>query len=61
MLPYIKLLVRGVSCNMYEDLKKQQIIVEIKGLVDKAEEFKTDLDSYCEFMRETFLATSGIN
>lgn len=46
---------------MYEELKKQQIIVEITELVDKAEEFSNELDSYCEFMRETFLATSGIN
>lgn len=46
---------------MYNDLKKQNIIVEINGLIDKAEEFKNELDSYCEFMLETFLATSGIN
>lgn len=46
---------------MYEDLKKEQIIVELKNLVDKVEEFKTDVDCYCEFMRETFLATSGLN
>lgn len=48
-------------CIMYEDLKKEQIIVELKDLVNKAEEFKTDVDCYCEFMRETFLATSGLN
>lgn len=46
---------------MYNDLKKQNIIVKINGLIDKAEEFKNELDSYCEFMLETFLATSGIN
>lgn len=46
---------------MYEDLKKEQIIVELKNLIDKAEEYKNDVDCYCEFMRETFLATSGLN
>lgn len=46
---------------MYEDLKNEKIIVELKGLVEKADEFKNDLDCYCEFMRETFLATSGVN
>ena len=46
---------------MYEELKKEQIIVELKGLIEKSDEFKSDLDSYCEFMLETFLATSGTN
>ena len=46
---------------MYEELKNEGIIVELKNLVDKAEEFKSDLDCYCEFMRESFLSTSGIN
>ncbi len=46
---------------MYEELKNEGIIVELKNLVDKAEEFKSDLDCYCEFMRESFLGTSGIN
>ena len=48
-------------CVMYEDLKKEQIIVELKSLINKADEFKSDIDCYCEFMRETFLATSGLN
>ncbi len=46
---------------MFEDLKKEGIIVDLQNLVDKAEEFKSDLDSYCEFMRECILGTSGIN
>lgn len=46
---------------MYEDLKKEKIIVELKDLIDKADEFKDDVDCYCTFMRETFLATSGLN
>ena len=46
---------------MYEELKNDGIIIELKDLVDKAEEFKTDLDAYCEFMKETFLGTSGVN
>ncbi len=46
---------------MFDDLKKENIIIELKNLVDKADEFKSDIDCYCEFMRETFLATSGLN
>ena len=33
----------------------------LENLVDKAEEFKSDLDCYCEFMKETFLGTSCLN
>ncbi len=46
---------------MFEELKNDGIIVELKTLVDKAEEFKSDLDCYCEFMLEAFLSTSGVN
>ena len=46
---------------MYDDLKREEIIVELNVLINRADEFKNDLDSYCEFMLETFLATSGIN
>ncbi len=46
---------------MYEELKLKGLIIELKDLVDKAEEFKSDLDCYCEFMRDSFLATSGLN
>ena len=46
---------------MYKELKDKNIIVEINELVKKADEFKSDLDMYCEFMRERFLAVSGNN
>ena len=46
---------------MYEELKKNDIIVELKTLIDKAEEFQSDIDAYCDFMKQTFLATSGQN
>ena len=46
---------------MFEELKNDGIIVELKALVDKADEFKSDLDCYCEFMLESFLSTSGQN
>lgn len=46
---------------MFYDLKNEGVIVELRSLVDKAEDFKSDLDSYCEFMLETFLNTSGVN
>lgn len=46
---------------MFEDLKNDKIIVEITNLVDKVEEFKDDIDSYCEFMKGVILNTSGLN
>lgn len=46
---------------MYEELKKNDIIVELKTLIDKAEEFQSDIGAYCDFMKQTFLATSGMN
>jgi hypothetical protein len=46
---------------MFDDLKKEGIIVELKELVEKAEELKTDMDAYCEFMKEVFLGTSSLN
>ena len=46
---------------MFEELKNDGIIVDLQDLVDKADEFKSDMDSYCVFMKEMFLGTSGIN
>ena len=48
-------------CIMYEELKRERIIVELKELINKADDVKDDVDSYCEFMKETFLAVSGLN
>ncbi len=46
---------------MFEDLKKEGLIIDLELLVEKAEEFKSDMDAYCEFMKETFLGTSCMN
>ena len=46
---------------MNEDFKKEDVIVELKTLIDTAEEFKSEIDAYCEFMKGVFLNTSGIN
>lgn len=46
---------------MYDDLKNERIIIELKELIEKIEEEMDDIDSYCAFMKETFLATSGLN
>lgn len=48
-------------CIMYEELKNERIIVELKELINKADDVKDDVDCYCEFMKETFLAVSGLN
>ena len=46
---------------MFDDLKKEGVIVELKDLINKADELKTDMDAYCEFMKEVFLGTSSEN
>ncbi len=46
---------------MYNDLKKDEIIVEIVNLVDKVDSYKEDIDAYCQFMKGVFLSTSGLN
>lgn len=50
---------------MYENLKNEKIIVELKILLDKAEQIEEsedeDLDGYCTFMKEVILSTSGLN
>ncbi len=46
---------------MYEEFKKNDIIVEMKTLIDTAEEYKDEINAYCEFMKGVFLATSGLN
>ena len=40
---------------MFEDLKKEKIVVEITNLVEKAEKTQQDIDSYCEFMKGVIL------
>jgi hypothetical protein len=46
---------------MYEDLKKNELIKDMQEMLEKAEEFKNDMDKYCEFMRQVFLNTSCLN
>ncbi len=46
---------------MFDDLKKEKIVVEITNLIEKAEETKADMDAYCEFMKGVILNTSGLN
>lgn len=46
---------------MYDDLLKQQIIIELKNLIKKAEKLDEDKDSYCEFMRQMILNTYSTN
>ncbi len=52
---------QGVCIIMYDELKNNEVIVELKTLIDIAEEFQSEIDAYCEFMKQTFLATSGLN
>lgn len=46
---------------MYDDLKKEEIIVEIVNLIGEIEQYQEDVDAYCEFMKGVILSTSGLN
>ncbi len=46
---------------MNEEFKKEDVIQELKTLIDAAEEYQSEIDAYCEFMKGMFLNTSGIN
>lgn len=46
---------------MNEEFFDNEILNEIKTLVDKAEEVKGDIDNYCMFMKQMFLSNSGLN
>ncbi len=49
---------------MYNDLKNERIIVDIKSYEDVAnltDENRDDVDMYCDFMKERFLMLSGSN
>lgn len=46
---------------MNENFKEEHVIIELKTLFDTADEFKSEIDAYCKFMKGVFLNTSGIN
>lgn len=46
---------------MYENLKNEDIIVEIINLVDNVEIYEADVNAYCAFMKNVILSTSGLN
>ena len=51
---------------MYEDLKNDKIIVEVRLLIESAEHgdeiyYDEDLDAYCAFMKDVIMSTSGLN
>ena len=45
----------------FENLKNENIIIEIRALIDQSIDDLDDIDSYCEFIREMILNTSGLN
>ena len=49
------------GCVMYNQLKSQNIIIDLEALVKSAEEFDEITSSYAEFMRERILSVSGMN
>ena len=47
---------------MYEeDLKRKQLIEELKDLIEKAESLEKDSDMYCEYMKRMILSTYSTN
>ncbi len=50
---------------MFEDLKKEKIIVDLKTLIEDTAasngEYDEDMDAYCTFMKGLIMSTSGLN
>ena len=49
---------------MYNDLKNERIIVDMKSYNEVShldEENRDDIDLYCDFLKERFLTLSGNN
>lgn len=46
---------------MYEELKRKQLIEELKSLIMKAESEEDDDDIYCAFMKGMILNTYSAN
>lgn len=44
----------------FDDLKNENVIIEIRALIDASDDLD-DIDGYCQFMREMILNTSGLN
>ncbi len=44
---------------MFNDLKKEKLIIEITNLIQNGQ--ADDIDDYCEFMKDVILNTSGLN
>ena len=52
-------MMRGMCIMIYNE--ENDVIKEIKTLVDKAQEFRAEIDAYCGFMKQMFLEGSCEN
>lgn len=43
------------------DLENEDIVVEIRQLVDSIDSVKGEINIYCDLMKQMFLASSGEN
>ncbi len=51
---------------MFDELKQNQIIVDLKLLIEDAVHgdeiyYDEDMDAYCAFMKDMIMSTSGLN
>ncbi len=46
---------------MYNELKKENIIIELETLLKDYQNIDENITSYAEFMKERILGVSGIN
>lgn len=46
---------------MYNELKKEKIVLDLENLVKEAKDFDEDLSTYMLFMKERILRVSGNN
>ncbi len=46
---------------MYNELKNENIIIELESLLKNCDNIDESISSYAEFMKERILSVSGIN
>lgn len=49
------------GCNVYNELKNNNIIIDLEILVKEAKDFDNDLTCYAELMKQRILSVTGNN
>lgn len=46
---------------MLDNLKNEEIVVEVKNLIENINNFKDEANIYCDLMKQMFLSASNCN